>query len=112
MRRFLQPYRETWQEAMLTATLEFVWRELGITNIYYHEFRTGCDLKRIRYGHPPRSIYEALPRKFCMHTAAHIPRFLRGDRSTRRLLKRLNAPRFYTHGDDLQTTRTERSACS
>lgn len=92
---FLKPYKALWQEAMLTATLTFIWEELGLERVYFHEHRTGCALKRIDMAKPPRSLYEQLPRQFCMRRADRVPEFLLNDPFSRRVLKRIDQPRFY-----------------
>ncbi len=97
---FAQPFRAVWQEAMLTATLQFVWDELGINQVYFHEHETGNALKGIRYRKPPRSLYEELPRKFCMERRALAPTFLTNDRFTRRVLKTIKRPSFYVLNQD------------
>jgi uncharacterized membrane protein YidH (DUF202 family) len=84
-----------WQEAMLSATLEFVWQELGIDTVYYHEWTTGTALKGIRYEKPPRSVYDALPRRFCMALTDEVPAFVRADRASRRRLRAVTRPRFF-----------------
>ena len=92
---FLAPYKALWQEAMLAATLAFIWNELGIRSVYYHEHRTGCALKRIDGATPPRSLYEQLPRQFCMQRANQAPKFLLADPFSRRVLKRIDQPQFF-----------------
>ena len=59
---------------MLTATLDFVHRELGINKVFYHSFDTGVRLKGIESGWgPPRSIYTDLPRRFCFELGEERP---------------------------------------
>jgi hypothetical protein len=65
-----------WDEAMLTATLDFLHREIGIRRVFYHSFEGGCFLKHIRYSKPPRSLYTTLPRRFCFQLTDEIPRML------------------------------------
>ncbi|MEM9384934.1 MAG: hypothetical protein AAGA68_07715 [Pseudomonadota bacterium] len=91
----LQELRGLWQEAILTATIEFVWRELGIDHVYYHEFETGNRLKALRYGKPPRSLYERLPRRFCMTLTNEAPQMLRKHRQCARRLRGLSEPKFF-----------------
>ena len=92
---FCRPFQRVWQEAMLTATIQFIWDELGIANIFYHEFGTGNALKRLGKRQPPRSLYNALPRKFCMSEVQQVPEVLMRDRAVRRTLKKIPDPRFY-----------------
>ncbi len=58
--RYLQdallPHVAIWKEAMLSAALWFIFKELGITTIYYHSYESGCVLKDIEHGRPPRSL--------------------------------------------------------
>lgn len=65
-----------WDEAMLTATIEFVHRVLGISRIFYHSFESGMRLKGIdpEWG-PPRSLYSDLPRRFCFSLGDERPSF-------------------------------------
>ncbi|MEM7406472.1 MAG: hypothetical protein AAF458_14330 [Pseudomonadota bacterium] len=84
-----------WHEAMLWASIWFIRCELGMRDIYFHDYETGVALKNIRYSRPPRSLYTRLPRRFCMTPSSMGPSFLyRGGRA-RRVLKRLPNPRFY-----------------
>lgn len=72
----LRPHLDTWDEALLAATIEFLRSELGITRIYYHTHGSGAALKRIAYTAPPRSVYTTLPRKFCFRETSERPSFL------------------------------------
>lgn len=85
----LLPYAALWQETILSAALWFIHRELGISKVYYHTHASGCALKRIDTQLPPRSLYEALPRKFCFKRVREIPQFLKAD------IKRKLDPEFY-----------------
>ncbi|MGI9324101.1 MAG: hypothetical protein ACR2PZ_02700 [Pseudomonadales bacterium] len=91
----LQPIVGIWAEAMLMATLWFIHEELGISRVFYHEYATGCALKQLRYDKPPRSLYSALPRRFCMTLVDHAPKFLQRDKRSQRVLKRVQPHRFY-----------------
>ncbi|MEO0421764.1 MAG: hypothetical protein AAF184_05480 [Pseudomonadota bacterium] len=93
--RLLRELRGLWQEAMLTATIDFVWRELGIDHVYYHEFETGNWLKDLRYSQPPRSLYDRLPRRFCMTLTGDAPRMLREHRACAKRLRRLPDAKFF-----------------
>lgn len=81
---------------MLSATLDFVYWELGIGQIWYHTWETGACLKRIdtRYG-PPRSLYNRLPKQFCFEQAAALPGFLNDKRTLKRCRRARVTPRFY-----------------
>ena len=86
------PFFNLWSEAMLMATVNFIYSELGINKIYYHTYETGKQIKRVT-GKPPRSLYSDLPRKFCFEVTDETPCFLQKDRSfirARRKLKNLN----------------------
>ncbi len=80
----LAPYHRIWDEAMLSATIEFVRSELGIRTIYYHTFEGGSVWKNIVYAQPPRSLYTDLPRKFCFERVADSPEFLKSKRHRKR----------------------------
>ncbi len=80
----LAPYNKIWDEAMLSATIEFVRSELGIRTIYYHTFKGGSLWKNISYIQPPRSLYTDLPRKFCFERVADSPEFLQSKRHRKR----------------------------
>ncbi len=87
--------RTMWSEAILTATLEFIWNELGIDHVYYHEFETGNWLKYLRYGQPPRSLYEQLPRRFGMTLTHEAPRLLLENRASAKRLGKHARPAFF-----------------
>ncbi len=98
---FLQrEYGSTWDEAMLWAAIWFIREELGIRRIYYHTWTSGNTLKRLddpEYGQPPRSLYTALPRKFCFQTSRDVPQFLlngRVCRKHRRMMQRGELPMY------------------
>lgn len=95
VRKTLAPYFRLWDEAALTAAINFVVDELGINGIYYHSFETGNVLKKIRYSQPPRSLYTDLPRKFCFKLTDHVPEMLARSRVVRRKLKRVKQPCWY-----------------
>lgn len=74
----LPAYQRDWQETTLAAAIWFIVRELGIRDIYMHQFDTGNRLKRIdpRWAAPPLSIYTDLPRRFCFSTVSAGPSFV------------------------------------
>lgn len=72
----LAPHRRIWAEATLAASLWLLRERLGIRQIYYHTHESGSALKRIRGWHPPRSLYETLPRAFCFERVDGLPAFL------------------------------------
>lgn len=69
----LEAYGAVWAEAILTATLQLLWEEIGVTKVYYHTYETGCILKNCK---PPRSLYTKLPRQFCFAQTTEGPGFL------------------------------------
>jgi len=94
--RALGPVYRIWDEAMLTAAIRFCVEELGIGRIYYHTFDTGNRLKQITWGHPPRSLYTELPKKFCFQETAQAPEFLHKSKIVKRKLKKVKNSRWYT----------------
>ncbi|WP_028488551.1 hypothetical protein [Thiothrix lacustris] len=80
-REVLRPYSKVWDEAILTAALCFIRRELGIREVFYHSYDTGNRLKGIEryyeYGKPPRYLYTDLPKKFCFVKTSEAPDFLK-----------------------------------
>ncbi len=92
---FCKPFRAVWQEAMLNAVVEFIWTELGVRHIYFHDHLTGAAMKRLSGELPPRSVYTELPRKFCMNARREAPQYLMQNRSARRALSKIKKPCFY-----------------
>lgn len=90
----LRYHEQTWDEAMLSATLWFLRRELGVRTVYYHTHRSGSALKRISYRLPPRSIYTRLPRRFCFAQTDQRPGFLPASARPSRANPRLDNARF------------------
>ena len=95
VRKTLAPYFKMWDEAALTAAINFVVDELGVGRIYFHSFETGNVLKKIHYSHPPRSLYTDLPHKFCFKLTDEVPSMLAERKNIRRILKRIKQPRWY-----------------
>lgn len=91
----LRPYYQIWDEAMLSASIDFVHRELGINNVYFHTEQTGYHVKRIKSRQPPRSLYSQLPKRFCFKQTSEAPGFLRQDKSFRRVYKKVENPSWY-----------------
>ncbi len=90
LEHILKPYYNIWAEAMLAATLWFLHVELGINRIFYHDYATGCQLKKITGRKPPRSIYTDLPRQFCFKQTTQAPEFLLQDKRFSKRLKKLS----------------------
>ncbi|HSF16068.1 MAG TPA: hypothetical protein VLK65_11005 [Vicinamibacteria bacterium] len=72
----LDPHRHMWDEAALSAAIEFLVRDVGIREIYYHTWEGGRAMKDMLRQHPPVSHYENLPRRFCFERVSQAPRFL------------------------------------
>jgi len=89
------PYVSLWQEAMLSAAIEFIRNELGIKVIYYHSFETGRQVKKISWRQPPRSVYTDLPRKFCFQQTGEAPEFLVADKAFRKQYRKLKNPQWF-----------------
>lgn len=92
----MKHHEAMWEEAMLTAALEFLFEEIGIQRVFYHTFELGCRLKGITESLPPKSLYTSLPKKFCFRKTGEIPSFLRGSKFRRHELKKAAADsRFF-----------------
>jgi len=77
----LKPYEKLWSEAMLTAAIEIIVKEIGIKNIYYHTHISGRIIKDIPGRSPPRSLYTSLPKRFCFQESKYGPDFIEKTRS-------------------------------
>lgn len=84
--------RKHWHEAMLSAALWFLVSEMGLREIYYHTEDTGSYLKRIKGARPPRSLYTALPKKFCFEETDEAPKMLTGEKCWRKRAKACQQP--------------------
>ncbi|NRB38083.1 MAG: hypothetical protein HRU20_06395 [Pseudomonadales bacterium] len=87
------PYRAIWAEAALTAAIDFIRSELGISTIYYHSLDTGKKMKAVP-GSPPRSIYTDLPKKFGFVKTNVAPEMVMNDKFARRCLKKVKNPQW------------------
>ena len=85
----LSDYSKIWDEAMLAASIDFLVRELGIRQVYYHSWETGLKVKRMYWSRPPRSLYTKLPRRFCFEKTQQTPEFLYKDKEFSRLARAL-----------------------
>ena len=74
----LRIHQQTWDEAMLAASIWFLRAELGVKTIFYHTHESGARLKRISHRLPPRSVYSKLPKQFCFLPTKDRPGFLPG----------------------------------
>lgn len=89
--KVLAPYAKVWDEAVLSAALQLIRRDLGISQVLYNTFETGNQLKGIKYDFPPRSLYTKLPRRFGFQETVEMPAFLREERHVKKLVKQLEA---------------------
>nr|CAA6825972.1 MAG: 4Fe-4S ferredoxin, iron-sulfur binding [uncultured Thiotrichaceae bacterium] len=88
--KVLAPYAKVWDEAVLTAAIQLVRRELGINNVFYNTFETGNRMKGIDDDPPPRSLYTKLPRRFGFQETHEPPEFLQGERHLKKMVKQLD----------------------
>lgn len=93
--RFREKFHKDWSEIMLAASLEFIFDELGIGQVYLHEFETGNALKNIEYRKPPRSLYSQLPKRFCFDETDEAPKILAQEKRLKRKLKKLKQGRWF-----------------
>ena len=82
-------------EVLLSAALWFAHEELGMADIWYHTFDSGCRLKRIRGCRPPRSLYTRLPKRFCFELTDEQPQFLLQDKKFRKTMRKKPAPQWH-----------------
>ena len=94
--KYVEPLLKEWSQTMLAATIDFVYRELGLKQLWYHTWEAGNCLKRInsRYG-PPRSLYTTLPKQFCFERRKQLPGLLNHKRTMQRLRRAKIEPQFY-----------------
>ncbi len=90
----LAPFYSLWSEAMLSSSIHFIYRELGINRIYYHTVETGQKVKQV-IGAPPRSLYSDLPRRFCFQVTDEDPEFISKDRGFIRKKRSLRKTAWY-----------------
>jgi hypothetical protein len=87
----LRRHEGLWDEAMLSAAIWLLRCEIGISRIFYHTFESGNILKGLNEdrNRPPRSVYTALPRRFCFELTDQPPGLLRRcqNRKVRALLR-------------------------
>lgn len=92
----LAPYAKVWEEAMLSAAIDFIRHELGINTIYYHSFEIGALLKHIKYSKPPRSLYTKLPKQFGFQKTPQGPEFLMREKRVQKLQRKIDKPYWFT----------------
>ena len=88
-------HQAIWSEAMLSATIQFLHQEIGVSRIYYHTPATGAALKNIQYSKPPRSIYTNLPRQFCFERVNESPAFIAQDKQAKRRLRAIKDQQWF-----------------
>lgn len=91
----IEPVKTLWDEAMLNAALAFLFDDIGVSRVFYHDFETGNALKHIDWGKPPRSLYTKLPKRFGFTKTVDFPTFLPSTRYQRKRLKKVSEPMFY-----------------
>lgn len=84
----LKPYEKIWAEAMLACTLNVLLNEIGINQIFYHTHICGRIIKDIPGRSPPRSLYTALPRRFCFQQSKYGPSFIEETRRFKKIRRR------------------------
>lgn len=75
-RTVLKPFEKIWPSAMMLAAIRFGARVLECRRIWLHQPEPGLLLKGIDGDGPPRSLYTALPRRFCFEPTTDCPDFL------------------------------------
>lgn len=79
-------HRRYWDEAVLTAALQFIAEGLSFRRIWYHSFESGRLFKRC--GEPPRSLYTDLPRRFCFAPVAELPALIVDEKRQKKAVRR------------------------
>jgi len=104
MTEVLARHSESWEEATLSATVDFLRGKLGVKRVWYHSVESGLRLNgfgaRGGQGQPPRRLYSALPRRFGFQRTKEAPEFLRED-ADGYLRYELNRRRLWWHRLDL-----------
>lgn len=94
--KHIVPSRRLWDEAMLNAALAFLFDDIGVSRVFYHDFDTGNALKHIGdWSQPPRSLYSQLPKRFGFRKTDEFPSFIESTRYLRKRLKKVETPQFY-----------------
>lgn len=85
----LAPYAKVWDEAVLTAAINLIRHDLGISTVLYNTYETGNLMKGLSHTSlPPRSLYTKLPKKFGFKETDTMPAFLREERHIKGILKK------------------------
>ncbi|UZR95674.1 hypothetical protein [Chondrinema litorale] len=91
----LLPYYKIWDEAILSAAIEFIHNELGISNIYFHTFETGNYLKELTCSKPPMSLYTKLPKRFGFKVIDEPPLMLRNYQYLKKVIRKKDQLKWY-----------------
>lgn len=74
---YVSPMLILWDEAMLSATLSFLYEELEVSMVYLHTWESGLWFKQLKaHNGPPRSVYTRLPARFGFHRVLEGPSFI------------------------------------
>ncbi|MEM9879357.1 MAG: hypothetical protein AAF862_08780 [Pseudomonadota bacterium] len=96
----LKEMQQLWAEALLSAALYMLCEILRLRHIYIYDYATGCGFKTGSVKHPvgPVSLYEKLPKAFCMEKREIVPDFLAEAFEDEDVLKAFYAhtPRFWS----------------
>ncbi|TQV77526.1 hypothetical protein FLL45_06170 [Aliikangiella marina] len=93
--QFLATYGKCWSEVVLGYSIQFIADELGIKDVYYHDYETGAVLKNLRSSRPPKSLYTELPKKFCFSQTSEGPSFVIQDKRAKRRYKKIKSPMWW-----------------
>lgn len=72
----LAPHAAMWSEAVLAAAFHVLIGLCGISRVWFHDFDTGCEIKKMKDWKPPRSLYTDLPKRFCFEKTDEPPHFI------------------------------------
>jgi len=82
---YLASYKKIWAAAIMSATLDFCIKELGIRDIYFHTYKSGGELKDCS---PPRSLYTKLPKQFGFKKTKIAPQFIQLEKTIKKKIRR------------------------
>ena len=110
LRHDLAPYAQLWQEATLACALHLLIERFGARRVYYHSWEGGLALKQMGDWAPPRSLYQRLPRRFCLTSSSRGPAFVEGNPDCRRRMRTRDAVGWYRLDASHQEVRREHAA--
>jgi hypothetical protein len=94
--KFVDPILKEWSQTVLSATIDFIYHELGLKQIWYHTWEVGNCLKVVdAHHHCPKSLYTRLPRQFCFERVEHLPDILNNRHTIKCLYRAKMEPVFY-----------------